>query len=84
MKGVTTKRRLRPAGTTVSGTPVDRTSPRWQRIRAALCEHHGLPETLDEHADRVFALIPATTSPPGAGSTVEGPSAGTGRQTKGE
>lgn len=62
----------------------DRTSRRWQRIRAALCEHHGLDETLDEHADRVFALIPATTtSPTGTGSTVEGPSAGAGRQTEG-
>ena len=37
---------------------VDRKCPRWKRLRASLCEHHGLPEELDDYCDRVYKLVP--------------------------
>jgi hypothetical protein len=36
---------------------VDRTTDRWKRIRLALCEHNGLPCTLNEHTDRIVLMI---------------------------
>lgn len=43
----------------------DRSSARWQRVRAALCEHHGLGKhcSLDEYADRVWSAVSNTTAP---------------------
>lgn len=41
----------------------DRTSPRWQRLRGALCPEHGLRESLDEYADRIFVAIRNATGP---------------------
>jgi len=46
-------------------TPADRSSARWQRVRAALCEHHGLGKhfSLDEYADLVWSAVSNATAP---------------------
>ena len=52
---------------------VDRTDPRWQRLRGACCDFAGLSYPLDEHADRIFLTLQTNG---GAGSTLDGLSAG--------
>ena len=44
----------------------NRDCPRWQRIRAACCEHHGLPMTLDEHSDRIWLVVTGNETRGGA------------------
>lgn len=51
----------------------DRRDPMWQRLRGALCEHHGLLESLDEYADRLWFVI--RNAKGRAGSTLDGLSA---------
>jgi hypothetical protein len=41
-------------------TRVDRSSPRWKRMRGTLTDIHGLGDIdLDDYCDRVYRLIPA-------------------------
>ena len=38
---------------------VDRSSPRWKRIRGSLIDTHGLGELdLDDYADRIYRMVP--------------------------
>lgn len=55
----------RAALTGTTSPNADRTTARWARIRAALCEHHGLGrhESLDAYADRVWSAVSNTTAP---------------------
>jgi len=61
--------------------PIDRDSARWQRVRAALCPHHGLSIGLDEYADHVVAAIPQTTTGPGSNHLDGGRASGAERRT---
>lgn len=54
-------RHARHVDAAVERVPVDRTNPRWRRMRAACCPFAGdLPAgmTIDEHVDAVFSLLP--------------------------
>lgn len=53
--------------------PVDRTTGRWLRVRAALCPFHGLTISLDEYADLVVGAIRTTNDP--ERTTLDGSSA---------
>lgn len=38
---------------------VDRSSPRWRRIRGSLIDTHGLGDIdLDDYADRIYRMVP--------------------------
>lgn len=61
------RRRLRER-TGLTSTEVvldaDRGCPRWQRIRAALCDITTLRMPLDEYADRIWLVLTKNTTDP--------------------
>lgn len=56
---------------------VDRKTPRWERIRGALCPVAGIPESLDSYADNVVRALENTNAR--TGSILESSSAGAGK-----
>lgn len=60
----TLERLHRKAASPPAAAPqADRTTERWQRIRAALCPFHGLTVSLDEYADLVWSAVSNATAP---------------------